>query len=240
MDLAHAKKNDAAGEGYTKTNVRMTDAPGAYDSVILNVEAIQILTNKGTTSLAVNSAFDILMYRNGKDTLIASQDIPSGKIQEVRLIVGATRNRVVVDGQSHVLTTPSGQSSGVKIKVHEELIEGVAYTMLLDFDAASSIVKTGNGSYILKPVIRAIPVGVSGAITGEISPIYSSPIVFAINGSDTIGTITDATGKFYFSGISEGTYQVKITPLLPFQDTTISNVVVKTGTLVNLGTIPLH
>lgn len=239
IGFSACEKNDATGDGYTKTNVRMTDAPGAYDSVILNVEAIQILTNKGTTTLAVNSTFDILMYRNGKDTLIASQDIPSGKIQEVRLIVGATGNRVVVDGQSHVLTTPSGQSSGVKIKVHEELIAGVAYTMLLDFDAASSIVKTGNGSYILKPVIRAIPVGVSGAITGEISPIYSSPVVFAINGNDTIGTITDASGKFYFSGIGEGTYQIKITPLLPFRDTIINNVVVVNGQLNTMGVIYL-
>jgi len=240
IGFSACEKNDATGDGYTKTNVRMTDAPGAYDSVILNVESVQILTNKGTTTLAVNSTFDILLFRNGKDTLIASEDIPSGKIQEVRLILGATGNRVVVDGQSHVLTTPSGQTSGVKLKVHDDLIAGVAYTMLLDFDAATSIVKTGNGSYILKPVIRAIPVGVSGAISGEVSPILSSPKVYAISGTDTLGTITDALGRFYFSGVAAGTYKVMISPLLPYQDTTINNVVVVNGQVSTLGVIVLN
>lgn len=234
-----ACEKSETSDGYTRTNVRMTDAPGAYDSVILNVQSVQILTDNGTTTLAVNATFDVLLFRNGKDTLIASQDIPSGRIQEVRLILASEGNRVVVDGQSHDLKTPSGQSSGVKLKVHDELIAGVAYTMLLDFDAASSIVKTGNGSYNLKPVIRVIPVGVSGAITGEINPILSSPKVYAISGTDTLGTITDAFGKFYFSGVASGTYTIEIIPLLPFSDTSINNVVVVNGQTNNIGTIIL-
>lgn len=240
IGFSACEKTETSSDGYTRTNVRMTDAPGMYDSLLLNVQSIQILTNKGTTTLAVNSTFDILLFRNGVDTLIASQDIPSGKIQEVRLILGATGNRVVVDGQSHILTTPSGQTSGVKLKVHDELIAGVAYTMVLDFDAASSIVKNGNGSYILKPVIRAIPVGVSGAISGQVFPLMSSPKVFAITGTDTLGTITDALGRFYFSGVAAGTYKVMISPLLPYQDTTINNVIVVNGQVNLMGTIELR
>lgn len=238
IGFSACEKSETA-DGYTRTNVKMTDSPGAYDSVILNVKSIEILTNKGTTSMAVNSSFDILLYRNGVDTLVASQDIPSGKIQEVRLILEATGNRVVIDGTSHNLNTPSGQSSGVKLKVHDDLIAGVAYTMTLDFDVATSIVKTGNGSYNLKPVIRMIPVGVSGSITGVVIPSFSSPKVYAITGTDTLGTITDADGLFYFYGVSSGTYKVEIHPLLPFRDTTFNNVVVINGQLTAMGSILL-
>ncbi len=239
IGFSACEKTDNA-EGTSKMDVTMTDAPGAYDSVILNVQSIQVLTNKGTSTIAVNAMFDILLFRNGRDTLIASQDIASGKIQEVRLILANTGNRVVVDGQSHELNTPSGQSSGVKLKVHDELLPGVAYTLKLDFDVATSIVQTGNGSYNLKPVIRAIPIGVSGAIKGEIIPLLAGPKVYAISGTDTVGTITDAFGKFYFAGMVAGTYKIAIVPLLPYNDTTINNVVVVNGAVNNMGIILLH
>lgn len=53
---------------------------------------------------------------------------------------------------------------------YDSILLNVAYTLMLDFDAAQSIVLTGNGKYLLKPVIRAIPQSVSGAITGIVSP----------------------------------------------------------------------
>lgn len=228
--------------GTTRMNVRMTDAPGAYDSIFLNVKEIEIRTSGGTSTIEVvnGEPFNILDFKMGKDTLIASQDIPSGRLQEIRLILFDSGNRVVVDGVSHDLETPSGQSSGVKIKVQEELIAGVAYTLKLDFDAASSIVVTGNGKYNLKPVIRAIPVSASGAIRGSIYPAMSNPKIYAIAGTDTMGAITDVTGAFYIPGVSAGTYKVEIMPVAPFNDTTIQNVVVVNGVAKDLGTIVLQ
>ena len=61
-----------------------------------------------------------------------------------------------------LLTTPSAQHSGLKLNVHAELTEGITYKILLDFDAARSIVKTGSGAYNLKPVIRTITEATSG------------------------------------------------------------------------------
>ncbi len=235
--VACEKSEDA--NGVSKMNVKMTDAPGNYDSIFLSVKEIEILTSSGRTVIAVNNSepFNILEFRMGKDTLIASQDIPSGRLQEIRLILNDSGNRIVVNGSSHELQTPSGQSSGVKIKVQEELIAGVAYTLLLDFDAASSIVETGNGSYLLKPVIRAIPNSVSGVITGTVLPIEANAKIYAINGVDTLGAITDANGKFWIPGVAAGSYSLTIDPILPFLDTTIQNVVVVNGQVNNVGTI---
>lgn len=238
MGFTACKKD--SDDGMTKMNIKITDSPGAYEAIYLSVKEIQILTSDGTSTLAVGSnPFNILNFRMGKDTLIASQDIPSGNIQEVRLVLNNTGNKVKIDGILYDLTTPSGQTSGVKLKVQETLEAGVAYTMLLDFDAAKSIVKTGNGKYILKPVIRAIPNAVSGAITGVITPSTSNPKIYAIAGTDTLGTVSDATGKFWFPGVAAGIYKIEIQPVSPYINKTIENVAVATGSIKDLGTITI-
>jgi len=238
IGLTACKKNNE--DGMTRMNVKITDSPGTYEAIYLSVKEIQILTSDGTSTLAVGpTPFNILNFRMGKDTLIASQDIPSGKIQEVRLVLNTTGNQVKINGATYPLTTPSGQSSGVKLKVQETLEAGIAYTLLLDFDAAKSVVKTGNDKYILKPVIRAIPNSVSGAITGIITPSASNPKIYAIAGTDTLGTISDATGKFWFPGVAAGTYKVEIQPVSPYINKTIENVAVVTGSVKDLGTITI-
>jgi hypothetical protein len=110
---------------------------------------------------------------------------------------------------------------------------------LLDFDAAQSIVLTRNGKYILKPVIRAVSVAVSGVLQGMVTPAASSPKVYAIMGTDTIGTVADTTGKFYFPGMAAGTYQVNFVPVSPYLPKTITNVVVTNGNVTDMGTIAI-
>ena len=220
--------------------IKLTDAPGAYDSVILNIKQVVIITSGGQETVDINGApIDILQFREGKDTVLAGAGVPAGRLQEVRLVLFNTGNRVVIDGVSYDLNTPSGQTSGVKLKVHEDLISGIAYTLLLDFDAAQSIVLTGSGKYNLKPVIRAIPQAVSGALVGMVTPIASYPEVYAIMGTDTVGTVIDSTGKFYFPGLSAGTYRVSFMPLAPYVAKSIESIVVVDGAVKDMGTVTI-
>jgi hypothetical protein len=221
--------------------VKMTDAPGPYTSVILNIKSVVVVTDAGEQTLNVNGGpIDILRFRMGKDTILANQDIPAGTIQQIRLVLNDSGNRVIVGGVSYDLTTPSGQTSGVKLNVHDNLTAGIAYTLHLDFDAAQSIVLTGNGKYILKPVVRAFADAVSGALTGMVTPIAALPKVYAIMGTDTVGTVADATGKFYFPGLSAGTYNVLFVPVSPYTNKTVTNVVVATGVSKDMGTVTIN
>jgi hypothetical protein len=230
---------DSTTGSATRLNIRMTDAPGAYDAILLSVKEIRVLTSEGESALPVNANFDILKFRLGKDTLLASQDIPAGRLNEVRVVLNDTGNKVVIGGVPYNLTTPSGQSSGLKLKINDDLTNGVEYTIKLDFDAAKSIVQTGNGKYILKPVIRAIPGAVSGALTGVVSPATSNSKIYAIAGVDTVGAVADANGKFFFPGMQAGVYKVNIVPQSPYQPKTIDNVQIVTGSVKDLGTITL-
>jgi hypothetical protein len=90
------------------------------------------------------------------DTLIAFDSLVSAQmISQVRLILGDS-NTVMVDSILYDLSTPSGQTSGIKLQVHTELLPDSTYVIMLDFDPEESVKQTGNGQYKLKPVIRTI------------------------------------------------------------------------------------
>jgi hypothetical protein len=239
LGFTSCKKSNTTS-GYSNVSVKLTDGPGPYNAVILSIKSVIITTSGGEETLNIGGGpIDILHFRLGKDTLLAAKDIPAGEIQQIRLVLNTTGNRVVVNGTSYDMTTPSGQTSGVKLNLHDILTSGVGYSLKLDFDAAQSIVTTGNGKYSLKPVIRVISQAVTGALAGTVTPISSFPKVYAIMGTDTIGTMTDSTGKFYFPGLAAGTYSVKFTPVSPLAVKTVTNVTVTNGSVKDMGSVTL-
>lgn len=234
------KDSDEDVAGTSTLAIRMTDAPANYDAVYIDLQSVEITGSAGNaTLLNVNAGiYNLLDFANGVDTLIASGNLQAGKIAQIRLILGSN-NSVVVNGISFPLSTPSAQQSGLKLQVHNTFVAGVAYQLLLDFDAAKSIVVTGNGSYSLKPVLRVIESAVSGAIKGVVLPAGMHATVTADNGTSSYSTVTNLTGNFLLQGIPSGTYNVTVTPNLPFLPVTVSNVSVSTGVVTDMGNINL-
>lgn len=226
-----------------RIEVRLTDAPGDFEAVNIDIQGVEIHTdggdpNSGWMALDVEKGvYDLLKLTNGIDTLLASAVIPAGKISQIRLILGSN-NSVKVNGQELSLKTPSAQQSGLKLNVQAELTEGITYKILLDFDAARSIVKKGNGGFNLKPVIRALNEATSGAIKGQVDPASSSPAVFAIVDTDTVATsYADETGKFLLRALPGGTYKVSFNPKEGFTPIEKENVAVTVGSVTDLGTV---
>jgi hypothetical protein len=94
-----------------------------------------------------------LLDLSDADTLIAEADLPEGFYSEIRLVL-SNDNEIVVDGETHDLMVPSGSASGYKIKFNQTLHSGQEMDVTLEFDAESSIHVTGNGRYMLQPVLR--------------------------------------------------------------------------------------
>jgi len=231
--------------GNSRLTVALTDDPSAYDSVDIDIQAIQVNTNsdtsKGWTSLPLTrqGVYNLLDFRNGLDTLLTSTELPAGTVSQIRLILGSN-NSVVINGTRYPLETPSGQQSGLKLNVHATLVAGIEYKLWIDFDAGRSIVETGGGSYILKPVIRTYTEATSGSIKGSVVPADAHSIAYAIQNTDTIGSaIPDTTlGNFLIGGLPAGNYHVSIHPE-SYADTTIATSVT-TGSVTDLGAIKLH
>jgi hypothetical protein len=78
---------------------------------------------------------------NGKDTILVTDDIPSGMLNQVRVILGEN-NAVMVDSVIYDLKVPSGCESGLKFKVNREISAGVTYTYNPEFYPESCFADT--------------------------------------------------------------------------------------------------
>jgi|SRR5688572_13066377 len=228
-----------------RLEIRLTDAPGDYEEVNVDIQGIEVHSEAGDAvngwrSLHVEQGvYNLLELTNGIDTLLSATDLPPGRISQIRLILGEN-NSVKIDGQEIELTTPSAQHSGLKLNVHADLVEGITYKILLDFDAARSVVETASGKYNLKPVIRSVAEATSGAIKGTVSPVEAAPAVFAIIGEDTLATtFADPSGKFLLRGLAAGTYAVSFDAKEGYSDFQQSNVTVTVGSVTDLGTVTI-
>jgi hypothetical protein len=225
-------------------SVKLTDAPSGYDAV--NVEILYMEANMGygwvEFPVEHPGIYNLQNFTNGNTLLlIGDTSTAPGVMTELRLVLG-TNNTVVVDGISYELDTPSGQTSGYKIKMDQQPLEpGGLYRLVIDFDVSVSVHQTGNGKYMLKPVIRGYLETAIGGIAGTIVPPVGSYYVEAINTTDTSGTLIDqVTGEFLIGTVMPGTYNVTFYANPGFSDKTIGGVVVLAGNITEMGIIAIE
>ncbi len=240
VSVSACNKDDEKATGNSRMEVRLTDAPGDYQKVLIDIQSVEIHTDAnaddkdgGWTTLGNihPGVYNLLDFSNGKDTLLAASDLPAGNISQIRLILGPDNSLVLKDGTPKPLKTPSGQQSGLKVKINAQLVSNVTYVVLLDFDASKSIVARGNGDYNLKPVIRTITQAVAGGIRGQVTPAMVGNEIHVIetaagaNGRiDTVGGFTDANGNYLIKGLIGGLYTVDF--YAPNKKQTVNNVLV--------------
>ena len=217
----------------------LTDMPGEYQQVNIDVIGVNVILNDSVIELGTNKGiYNLLEFVNGKDTLLVDESIPTGFISQVRLVLGEN-NTIMVDSVLYDLKTPSAQQSGLKLNIHEEIVGGESYAYVIDFVVEKSIVETGNGKYILKPVIRVFTEAITGSVSGVVQPVDARPWVMAVMDEDTISsTMADTvSGEFMIRGLSEGTYNLIFNPEDPYQDTTLNNIDILAGQTTVLDTL---
>lgn len=218
----------------SKVTVRMTDAPGDYAQV--NVEVLDVLIKNSSdsgdegwvsigdaTKVGNGKIYNLLALTGGVNALLADNLVPSGNLGQIRLLLGDENSLMLMGATTTIpLKTPSAQQSGLKLKVNQTLEAGKTYEFLLDFDVEHSVVKAGNsGIYNLHPVIRVSTKENTGGIKGKIIKPFPFPAGFAVRASVSVegGTIEAdmnvATGEFLLPGVPFGTYMVTLTPSAP-------------------------
>lgn len=230
--------------------VRLYDAPlDSADEVNISVRQVQINQTSDEESgwTVINTpdqTYNLLELTNGAFEVLGDTALAPGTYQQIRLVLNETGNNIVVDGQVYDLEVPSGAESGLKLNVNTEIEAGVEYVLLLDFDAARSVVEAGNEQsgvrYLLRPVIRANNQAQTGNIAGTVDPAESEPIIYAIQNSDTLASsIADTvSGEFRLIGLAEGSYTVSVDPRTDgYEITDTTGVEVTVGETSELGTI---
>lgn len=221
--------------------IHMTDAPGAFDAV--NLEVLEVAAHRDGQGWEVlrdvPGMFDLNQLRNGVFARLALATVPAGHYTQLRLKVGDGSN-VVMDGVPHPLVIPSGDRSGFKLVGEFDVPAGGGMDVGLDFDAARSIVVAGDGTCTLQPTVRVMPLAAAGAIRGR---IYPTNVVAAVevmqSGAMIGGAETAEDGSFEVSVLPAGVYDVEVRPVAYYLDATVPGVVVRSGATTDIGTVEL-
>lgn len=214
--------------------VSLTDAPACgFDAVNVTVRQVRVHqssdasgTAGGWSEITLQPArkINLLALTNGVLEYLGETALPAGHYTQLRLVLAANdasspeRNSVVLSSGAPAgevaLTTPSAVQTGIKL-VHEfDVAAGQRVELVLDFDACKSIVARGNGSYLLKPVLKVVPTALNG-ISGHVdAALLGSNVLISAqrNGAVVRSTTPQApSGAFLLARLDPGDYDVVIT-----------------------------
>lgn len=135
--------------------VKLTDAPFNAQEVNVDIREVIVKFSKDTGWVSLNTTsgiYNLLSLQNNVQTVLATGNNPGGSVKELRLILGSG-NSIKIDNQTYHLLVPSGAETGLKIKLNKELSRSID-SVIVDFDAGLSVIKTGQNQYQLKPVLK--------------------------------------------------------------------------------------
>ncbi|OGQ99868.1 MAG: hypothetical protein A2511_15820 [Deltaproteobacteria bacterium RIFOXYD12_FULL_50_9] len=212
-------------------SVSLTDAPSnGFDAVNVTVQKIRVHQSSSATdndtgwsdiTLTPARKINLLNLSNGVLDSLGQTSLPAGHYTQLRLVLSANtgtglENSVVLSGTTTEITldTPSAVQSGIKLVHAFDVAPGQQIDLLLDFDALKSVVKRGNGTYGLKPVINIIPFTLNG-ISGFVDPVLSGDHVLVtaqMNGVVERSTVPNVlTGEFFLARLDLGSYDIVLT-----------------------------
>lgn len=220
---------DGSGGVPGTLGVSLTDAPACgFDAVNVTVIKVRVHQSSsasdadaGWTDITLNPArkINLLSLNNGVLDKLGETPLAAGHYTQLRLVLdpntgGVFNNSVIpAGGVETSLVTPSAVQSGIKLVNEFDVASGQRVDLLLDFDACKSIVKRGNGSYALKPVIRIIPFalnGISGFVPTALLP-GNVMVTAQQNGVVVQSTAPNANGEFFLARLAPGNYDVVLT-----------------------------
>jgi hypothetical protein len=163
-------KTSVTPDGYGRVTVKVTDAPQVdltdisnlyvtFDRLVIFADAdstppdstdrIEVLTSPIT--------FDLLSLTNGISQALGQADLPPGNYRGMVIDLAPDGAWLIeADGDTFDVKVPSGR---LFVRTDFTVDEDENTEVLLDFDVAASLhlVQTGNGKYILRPVLRQLP-----------------------------------------------------------------------------------
>jgi hypothetical protein len=216
------------GNGKALVNIRLIDAPGDFDEAWIEILGVEILQGRSRTSSEANWIFidyqspnqqvDIAKLVGDGVLLLGRAEIPEGTISNIRLILGQD-HYLVRNGDRRSLNLAQGESE-VELDVGYELVNSFSYDIYLDFDLDRSIKSTSDPlQYILSPNVRTFVRQGTSEINGKIRPPEAGHVLYAIQGTDSISTLTNTAGEYTFMGLKEGKHTLHVLARSPFIDT---------------------
>ncbi len=190
--LAGCSGGGSSSSGTGTLSLMLTDAPTDEEYCEVNITIKEVQVHKvdvgdgeeGSWIVeTIGETYDLKELVNGVLAQLVTIELDPGQYTQMRLVIedapGANYLVVCPDCEEAVdcqepdpeLKIPSGFQTGVKLVHPFTIIEGLTTELILDFEAAKSIVKAGD-KYLLKPTIKVIGTHavVSGTVTDDEVP----------------------------------------------------------------------
>ena len=225
--------SNSSGSQQGTLRVSLTDAPASgFDAV--NVTVSKVRVHQSATASENDSGWsdivldpprkiNLLDLTNGVLENLGQTPLPAGHYTQLRLVLSKNTganiaNSVVLSSdptKEIPLDTPSAAQSGIKLINEFDVAPGQLVDVVLDFDACRSVVRRGNGTYLLKPVIHIIPTALTTVIDGfvDTSLLGDNVMVLSeVSGTVVRSTVPNAqTGEFIIDHLALGSYDLVIT-----------------------------
>ncbi|HEY6956655.1 MAG TPA: DUF4382 domain-containing protein [Flavisolibacter sp.] len=262
--------SSSSGTNAKRLSVFLTDDPCNFDSVLIDIRYVEVKIDtssahmnddhygddddngdddhehsdrygKWDTLTIRQGVYNVMKFRNGIDTLLGTANLPAGRTRKMRLTLG-NNNSVVVSGVRHPLNLLPGTNSYAYVKLHDEDHDDVNPTqssLWLDFDVCQSI-RSYNGQYYLKPVLKPFGINHFGSLEGKVLPSAAKAFVQARNATDSATALPESDGEYKIRGLAAGTYSVTLKGSNGYRDTTLTNLVVRDGQETHVPTVTLR
>lgn len=202
----------SSADGQGTLQVLMTDAStDQYAAIYVTVDRVEVQrggeSGEWVTVGTPRKTCNLLSLVNGVTEDLGLADIPAGHYTQLRLILGSNpddginkngnphphANYLILaeDWSVRKLKVPSGMQTGIKVIGGFDVEEGGFATLILDFDAARSVVKAGeSGQWLLKPTIKLLPANECATIQGAVNS-NESALAGALVSAQIVGTSAD-------------------------------------------------
>jgi hypothetical protein len=233
--------------------VRLADAPDPSISALnITVNRVEANIDGQWVSIPVSETTVDLLDLVQNDILLASGSVPTGTYNQVRVFV---TNATVTDADgTHDVTIPSAEQTGIKLNVNYTINANEVTALLLDFNVGKSLIKTGNGTYKLQPVIPVVVKVASGTVsgmvhdsTGAVADNVDVKATYTAGGSYPLGTVVNTSytlddGTFKVWALLPGTYTLTFTRTVgdTTQTVTVTDVVVTAGQNTDVGVVTIE
>jgi hypothetical protein len=205
---------EVTGDARIKMEVFDAPPPSDVEHIYLTITEVSVNGSDGelVTLAEPNTEYDFLELVNGATAVLVDTTLEPGRYTQIRLVV-ADENEVVVGGEAYPLKVPSGEQTGVKLKLDFEAKEDELIEIMIDFDAPKSITWTPK-KYLLRPSFKAFEKVISGTVSGMVTAEgpagagIANALVEAVTPDDVVSTVTDDTGAYKLV-LPEGMYDLK-------------------------------
>jgi hypothetical protein len=219
---------DTGNSGSTGTiNASLTDTSTTdYQAIYVTVQQVAVHKDGGggwDVISSPNKTYNLLELVNGVRENLALATLATGHYSQMRLILSDTPDNSInilskkhpygnyfIDntGQSVELKVPSGFPTGIKMVKGFDINANQTTEIILDFDAARSIVKAGSsGQWLLKPTVKVMETKECSIISGNAG---AEGILVSAQTYDSLAVLVEDKVQIEAATVSDGNGDYKL------------------------------